>query len=225
MENINLEQENNLLGDYFRISYKNQKYEKSQEYKKWKQTMQEKFGNVGKEIICNKDNTIIYKIHNDNDIKIKCPTCNSDLYNCIFCNKTRNKKSHKCCIKAYFKYCIKDHYKNRYIKFEQDKESKNIFKRTLLSSFFPLFPIFYIIFAFIDLFYFNMREEKDNEEENLILEIIAFSFIFVMTINFAIIYYLFFLILFLISLPFNLYPIKMYFGVLNVMMDDELDMY
>ena len=42
-----------------------------------------KIGKNGKEIICPKDNTIIYKIHNDNG-ETTCPTCNLVIYNCIF---------------------------------------------------------------------------------------------------------------------------------------------
>ena len=226
MENINLDQENNLLGDYyFKISYKSQKYKKSQEYQNWLKTMQEKYGLNGKEIFCDKDNAIIYTIHNDNDTKITCPICNSDLYNCIFCNKTQNKRSHKCCIKAYFKYCIKDHFKTRYIEIENN--NKEFFKRIILFSFFPLFPLFFLIFAMFDLLYFNMIEDKDKEYEekdNNIFIIIIFLFIFVTTINYAIIYYLLYLVVFIISLPFKLLLIKMYYGVLDVMMDDELDM-
>ena len=82
MENNSLDQENNLLGDYyFKVAYKSQNYKVSQEYKNWKKIMIEKHGENGKEINCPNDCTIIYKIHRDNDESIICPCCNSVIYN------------------------------------------------------------------------------------------------------------------------------------------------
>lgn len=112
MENNNLDKEINLLGDYyFKVSYKSQNYKVSKEYKNWKKIVIEKYGENGKEIICPKDYTIIYKIHRDKDERITCPGCNSFIYNCIFYNKTLTYRPSDFCIRAYIRYNIKDIYK------------------------------------------------------------------------------------------------------------------
>ena len=75
MENQNIE--NNLLEEnFFKLSYKNQKYKKLKEYKIWIKEMNKKFNNSGKELICDKDNIIIYSIYDKNFVYPKCPICN-----------------------------------------------------------------------------------------------------------------------------------------------------
>ena len=102
MEVENTNKENNLLdnNNYFKILYPNQNYRISLEYKNWQKSIE---GNMGKnvnrkEILCKKDNIIIYNEHINN--YINCPLCKSNLYLCKYCNKVRNIKK-RCCFKAY----------------------------------------------------------------------------------------------------------------------------
>ena len=132
MENINYDQENNLLGDYFfKISYPKQNYKELKEYQNWKKSVTDRIGKNGKEIICYEDNTIIYIIHNNNDEIIKCPTCNTDLYNCIYCNITQTEKCHICCLRAYLKYIFKANYKTCVHNLNQDQG--NYFNELLIT--------------------------------------------------------------------------------------------
>ena len=161
MENQNSDQEINILEKtYFKISYKNQNYKKLKEYKEWKKLMEAKIGKGGKEIICDKDNIIIYKIHKDNDTEITCPICPSDIYNCIFCNKTQNEKSYKCCYRAYYKYFFKNKLKEIYFYHREDRKDENLkywahkFISEIIVSFVPLFPsvlilIFFLLFSIL----------------------------------------------------------------------------
>ena len=157
MENQNIDLENNLLEEnIFKYSYKNQNYKKSNEYKKWIKEMNIKFNNSGKEIICNKDNIIIYSIYDDNSKYIKCPICNSSIYSCIYCNNSENKENKKCCIKAYFKYYFKDKIKPINYNIESKDYSLIIF---LLI---PFFSASIFIHSFMDRLYFDFKEEEDD---------------------------------------------------------------
>ena len=91
MENQNLGLDNILLEqNFFKLSFKNQDYKKLKEYKIWIKAMKIKFNYLGKEIICDKDNIIIYSIYDDNSKCIYCPICHSSIYSCIYCNNSEN---------------------------------------------------------------------------------------------------------------------------------------
>ena len=104
----------------------------------------------GEEIICPKDYTIIYKINNDNFQKMICPTCKSEIYNCIFCNKTFKNKSNICCYKSFFKFRNFTIYKYLFTNFEVDNDTKNDFIRFIIISFIPFISLFYFIFSILN---------------------------------------------------------------------------
>ena len=154
MENNNLDQEINLLGDYFfKVSYKSQNYKVLQEYKNWKKIMIEKYGKNGKEIICPNDNTIIYKIHNNNDERIICPGCNSVIYYCIFCNKMVISIPYDCCTRANLRYKIKNEFKEEFdyifTNNNIDNKTGGYFYLLLIISFIPFFSTFNLFFHII----------------------------------------------------------------------------
>ena len=220
MENQNIDLENNLLEEnIFKYSYKNQNYKKSNEYKKWIKEMNIKFNNSGKEIICNKDNIIIYSLYDDNSKYIKCPICNSSIYSCIYCNNSENRQNKKCCIKAYFKYYFKD--KMKPINYNIESRDYSLIIILLI----PLFSSTAFIHSFMDRLYFDFKEEDDYYDDydglNLNIcnylckySILEFSLNFVHLI-FSYIYAIFlltlFLILIILSIPFKLYPFMIFF--------------
>ena len=226
MENKSLDQDINLLEDYyFKLSYKNQKYKKLKEYQKWKKLVVEKYGKNGKEIICNKDNTIIYQIHNDNDQKIICPTCNTIIYNCIFCNKIKNVNLYNCCFRAYFKYRINVNYKYRFTNLnEKDPIIKQHFIKLLLISFIPFYPLFSFIYGLTDVLCFYVDLGKGDLGSNVPFILLFYGLLLIMTIIYGIVYYLIFISLIIISIPFQLYQIKIFLGIVGIFMEgDYLD--
>ena len=233
MENQNSDQEINILEKtYFKISYKNQNYKKLKEYKEWKKLMETKIGKGGKEIICDKDNIIIYKIHKDNDIKIICPICHSDIYNCIFCNKTQNEKSYKCCYRAYYKYCIKDELKEVFSNHRKDEKLEDwtdVFIYEILISFAPSFSAFLILSFFFAIFYSNLKikdDEDDYDDYNNnfnfydccskidVVNVIFYGFAYIMSLIYGIFFSILFISFFILSIPFKLYPLTLLFDIL-----------
>ena len=228
MDNINYDQENNLLGDYFfKISYPKQNYKELKEYQNWKKTVTDKFGNNGKEILCNEDNTIIYIIHNNNDEIIKCPTCNTDLYNCIYCNITQTEKCHICCLRAYLKYIFKANYETCVHKLNQDEDID--FNVLLIKHFIPIFSSLLFTFTMFGLFCMNLGKknipfyesiEEKKKHYFILIYLFIFLFLFIMAINYAIFYFLIFLCLFIVSLPFKLYFVKLYVCIIDAINDE-----
>ena len=234
MENENLDQENNLIGDYyFKTPYKIQNYKLFPEYQTWKKNVIEKIGENGKEILCPKDDTIIYKIHNDNNIKITCPNCKINFYHCIFCNLSQTEKCHICCLRAYFKYIFKNHYKYRFEYDNNNNFHKDNFHRLIFISLMPIISVLLVTFAMINLFYMNLGknnisssihyDEKPKIYQFIILFLITL-FMLLMSLSYTIIYFFSFFALLIISLPFKLYFVRLYLGIIDCINDDELDM-
>ena len=227
MENQNIDLENNLLEEnIFKYSYKNQNYKKSNEYKKWIKEMNIKFNNSGKEIICNKDNIIIYSLYDDNSKYIKCPICNSSIYSCIYCNNSENKQNKKCCIKAYFKYYFKDKIKPLNLNIEINEFTEYFL---LLYLIIPLFSSSLFIHGLMGRLYLDFKEEEDDYYDDYnnynglnfnicdlccncsILDVSINSVQFLFTYIYAIFFLNIFLILIVLSIPFKLYPFMILF--------------
>ena len=209
MENHNLEQENNLLGnDYFIISYQDQNYKILPNYQEWKRLMIEKYGDDGKEIKCWNDNTIFYAIHNDNEQILTCPTCKKWMYKCIFCNEVDKFNCHTCCFRACFYYIA--------IKIcKKPIENKNM----LYLFIFPFISTFISIYAVFGAFFIRKvkYERMIDLEANFFLILTIFLYIALMSIIFGIIYHLLLIVFFILSIPCKLYPIKIYFILLDFM--------
>ena len=210
MENQNFDQENNLLGDYFfKISYKGQNYKISKEYKIWKKLMIEKYGKNKKEIICPYDNTIIYKIDEYNE-EIKCPTCNSEFYNCIFCNKTEKNKTNHCCSKAYLKFKDEQVYNLLFTDERIEDYIVGDYVILILCSFFPFTSPFPLICKIINL----LIVDFDEGDVTTIFYCILTPFALIMSVIYGFFYYGIFISYFVFSIPFKFYPLKIYFGLL-----------
>ena len=227
MENQNIDLENNLLEEnIFKYSYKNQNYKKSNEYKKWIKEMNIKFNNSGKEIICNKDNIIIYSLYDDNSKYIKCPICNSSIYSCIYCNNSENRQNKKCCIKAYFKYYFKDKIKPLNLNIEINEFTEYFL---LLYLIIPLFSSSLFIHGLMGRLYLDFKEEEDDYYDDYnnynglnfnicdpccnfsILDVSIYLVQFLFTYIYAIFFLNIFLILIVLSIPFKLYPFMILF--------------
>ena len=207
MENNNLEQYNNLLeNDYFQISYEGQNYKELPGFQEWKRLMIEKYGDERKEIKCWNDNTIFYSNNRGNQT-ITCPTCRKKMYRCIFCNEVNKYDFILCCFRGCFHHIISEKiYKNP------------IENKTMLYLFiFPFISMVISIYAIINAFFCErIKYEKIIIfEKNILLVFIIICFTFLMSIIFGIIYHLLLIGFFILSIPFKLYPIKIYFLVLD----------
>ena len=212
MENQHVDQESNLLDDfYFKPTYKGQNYKILQGYKNWKKLMIEKYGKNGKEIICPKDNTIIYKIHNDNG-ETTCPTCNLVIYNCIFCNKISKNKTNNCCSKAYIKFKDEKIYNFLFTDLRTDEHIAGDYAILIMCSFFPLTSPYPLLCKIINLLLIDI----EDEDIPTIFFILLMAFALIMSAIYGILYYIIFSTFFILSIPFKLYPLKIYFALLII---------
>ena len=147
-----------LLGnDYFQISYPNQNYKKSSEYKQWRKIVEKKFGKNGKEVFCEKDNIIIYQEEKSIDNVINCPICKINIYKCKYCNRIRDKITKNCCFIAVLND-IKEKIKiDKNLNIEENSEG---FYIIFFASFIPLFFSFVNALVFIGFFYLDLENKK-----------------------------------------------------------------
>ena len=205
-----------ISNKYFKILYPNQKYKNSAEYKRWKKSITEIKGENGIEKLCNKDKIIIYE--NMNTV-LKCPICNEKYFYCPYCKRAEKKKT--CCIRAFIKDILNSEI-NIYINI-QDKEIRREFINSLLIMFIPILFNFSLFFAIFILFYLArikndaLSDEKiSNEKLDLCRKLLITGFILLMSITYMTFFYSLFLFIFILSIPFKLYPIKYYFGIIDI---------
>ena len=222
VDDINIE--NNLLEDnYFKISYPKQNYKISLDYKQWKKSIEAKFGKNGKEIFCNKDNIIIYQQKEYINNFLKCPLCGKNIYQCQYCNKSKDSDTGRCCLKRYIKELKNNEKKYQFIKYKR-KEDLNEFYEIFLVSFIPFIFATQFVLIFIYIFYFNIEDknglniidrifEKERENKMMVFRIILLCYLFCINIPYSILFYSIYFIIAIISIPFKLMPIKMIFGI------------
>ena len=207
--------ENSLEINYFKISYPNQNYKLSLDYKQWKKNIEEKLGKNGYELFCKNDNIIIYQ----NSDNCNCPICHKVLYKCKYCKKTRNKITKRCCLKAYINDIISDKNNlNRYIMIENN-EAKCDFYYFFFINIIPCSFASQSILSGVFLFYCGLEnihgEKIDNTLEDMksslkvIYFIISCLYILSMLIAYSIFFYTIYFIILILSLPFKLYTMRL----------------
>ena len=223
MEVENPNKEYNLLekNNFFRLLYPNQNYKISLEYKQWKKSIEEKFGKNenGIEIFCKIDNIVIYNENVNNSII--CPTCRKTLYICKYCNKIQNRKITKCCFRTKIKENIIEK-KAIYKYINNQKNQLEEFYLLFIINFTPFCFLPQIVLIFMDLFYLDLENEEGESYDCLIdkksniykipIAILFIGYYLSMLIAFSIFFYILFLNIIIISLPFKLYPIKIIIG-------------
>ena len=224
MEVGNLNIENNLLGDiYFKIIYPNQNYKISLEYKKWKKSIEEKFGKNGKELFCKKDNIIIYQKNENINSFVKCPICDQNIYQCQYCNRIKDKDTARCCLKRHIKEINDKDKIKQFIEYKR-KEDINDFLNIFFWAFIPFIFATQFILIFVYLFFFNLEDknglmiidrtfQKERQTKMIPFKIILFFYLICINLPYAVLFYAVYLIIVILSLPFKLYPIKIIFGI------------
>ena len=207
----------NILGDnYFQILYPNQNYKLSLEYKQWKKKIENILGKNGKEVFCEEDNIIIYQKYSKMDNGVICPICKKYLYVCKYCKKISSVVTERCCLKALINEKIKDSYKFITMENEEDKWDYYCnFYINFIPFSFSLQTIALPISLIMEIE--DTKGMKDNLKDSF--ENILFLFIYLMLIPYTLFFYSIYFIIFILSLPFKLYPIKLLNGFYCSVMD------
>ena len=218
---MEVNEKNEIDSNYFRIDYKNQNYEISNIYKKWLEKKRLN-NNNGEEIKCEKDNIVLFTSNNEKSII--CPICNSKYYKCLSCGRVSNTELSECCFKANFKKLIKNEKIYKYtVNDLNDDDIINFIFLIILFFFIPTMigiavGLYSFYFFFFDLK--NKRNEKYYDafykKEGFLCFLRNFSMIiciFLTSVVYTILFYFIFILFFLVSMPFKLYPVKIFVGI------------
>ena len=216
--------------DIFKLDYGSQNYENNSEFKKFQNSMHNKYGKKIKLFKCIKDKILFYHdCSNYPFYEAKCPCCSKSI--CYFCSCSNSYPQQNCCIKKRVYYLFKvngllffDSYPGH---FEYRRPE---FKESLLYAIVPFVNLLYFIGCIHALLFHRMRYKNDkkfdyNDYNGLmtgidknsyyyltfcIFEIICSIFIaitlFVLNLYFTI-------IIIIISIPFKFYPMKYLFAI------------
>ena len=178
--------------------------------------MIENIGENGIEMFCDKDKIIIYE--NMNKI-LRCPICNDQYFYCPYCKRAEKKKT--CCTRGYIKNTINNGL-NAYININDDEDKKIEFIQEFIfilipflfnfSLFFTIFTIFYLGLIKNDAFF---DDKISNEKLDFFRKILIVCFIFLMSIVYFTFFYSLLIFTIIFSIPFKLYPIKCYLGIID----------
>ena len=215
MENES-QNDNLIVNPYFPILYPDQKFKNSIEYKKWKKSKAEIMGENGVEMHCNKDKIVIYENINEN---LKCPICKEEYSYCPYCKRAEKLKS--CCMRGFIHDIFNNENYYKYINSE-DEYKKKEFIEFFLILFIPFvlnislyFTIFFV--SYLDLIKNDiiLYDKISNKKLDMCHKILILGFMLLMSLIYLIFFYSIFLFIIIFSIPFKLYPIKFYIGILE----------
>lgn len=222
---------NDKIDCIYKLKYPYEKVDNNVNYQKWKRLMIEKYGKDAKLFRCIDDKIIFCTtyIHcvQKPSFKGKCPIC--EKYICLFCfnNYKENREWVQCCLrralnKAFFYYSL------RYIK----NYDKDLYLDEInFIIFIPGINFMCLFIKIIDVLYLDLPIQKsliDNsgelysnrlwiEKKGIFVIVIGLLLAFSIILSIIFFFYntfLIFIIVF-ISMPFNSYPIKYYYGLIS----------
>ena len=133
---------------------------------------------------------------------LKYPIYNENYFYCPYCKRAEKKLNSEI---------------NIYINI-QDEEIKKDFIHLLLIMFIQILFNYSLFFTIFIIFYLSrikndaLSDEKiSNEKLDLCRKLLITGFILLMSITYMTFFYSLFLFIFILSIPFKLYPIKYYF--------------
>jgi len=229
-----MENENNLIDnqgtqDFFKFEFKEQNSNNNVNFKRWKNLMLKKFGNNAKLFKCPRDEIVFYS--SDYDCKnvhiyiAKCPICNYFVcYYCQYFLEDGKYESARCCVKRRIQYMFHRHIYT-FIHPKIDYRDENFYHETFNSLFklyfIPLSTFLYFVSTIHAAFYYKMQSKKINHQyEYRIKDSNYFLIIFILDalqsivlgFSYLILDYYFKIVLFIISIPWKLIPIKAFIG-------------
>ena len=222
MENENKEKElyEQDSDNIFSFEYKGQKGKNNQIYRKWENSMFEKYGNDAKLFYCKNDDIFFY-VSNKECMEYpyystRCPKCNYSI--CQICSTIKDYMyDGSCCIKRRLYYCFHEDSQE----FIKHKERGDKFEHYISIFLTPYVNLIYIITCIAPLLFYklNFKNNSDYEYGLNQLTFIIFFFLYslfaiIISICYTFINIYFLIILWFISFPFKLIPIKFVVGIL-----------
>ena len=227
-ERIYEEDISNRKDNVFSTEYKGQNLKNNQNYKNWKNSMFKKYGNDAKLFHCHKDNILFYVSNKEcmdyPYYATRCPKCN--YFVCYFCPFMEDREH-----AGYGKCCLK---RRLYYSFYQDsqifisprgfwKSYDTTLNDVILVYLIPFLNLVFTIACISALLFYKMHLDGHYCYENRIKTGCVFELFFVINALFAIVLsisyillnFYFLLIMWIISLPFKLIPIKFWAGIIE----------
>ena len=226
--------EKNKKYEIFRPEYENQKIKNNQNFINWENSIFKKYGKDAKLFKCTKDNIYYYTPNNecmDYPYYVShCPKCN--YFVCYYCS-TRAEPRYagfgQCCIRRRLYYLFHED-GLEYIKpdrrwnFDKPTEFNGF---PLVMFLIPFINMVYTIAAISDvLFYqmefydgndFNSYEDRIKNNNNIYLTLSVVNVLFALVLSIPFFFFNIFvlILLWLISIPFKLIPVKFVAGILQ----------
>ena len=234
MENENIAESinNDSKCEIFRPEYENQNIKNNQNFINWEKSIFTKYGKDAKLFKCTEDNIYFYTSNKDcieyPFYACRCPECN--FYICYYClGRTDHHDAEygQCCIKRrlYYSFHFDALEYIRPIK-PWDNEESILDKYTVLFFSIPFVNMIFCIYAISALFFYKMQFYNGDSfipYENRFSNIVSYGVVLALNGLFAIalsipffLYNAFFLIiLWIISIPFKLIPVKFVAGIIT----------
>ena len=215
----------------FRPDYFGQNIEKSSSFKTWEDSMLKRYGNNAKLFKCTKDQIYFY-ISNEDCLNYpyyssSCPICNNVIcYYCLRVSTYSRMQFCKCCIRRRLYYLFHQCSQEYINPIGPLKDYADHFSPIIYLL--PFLNMVYCIGAISSMFFYKMYffyDDTFTSYEGRIKSdhFITFPLFFVLNLLFALaisicfaIYNIYFLlIIWMISFPFKLYPIKYFAGIID----------
>ena len=214
--------------EIFRPEYENQKIKNNQNFINWENSIFKKYGNDAKLFKCTKDKIYFYTSNKDcmdyPFYACRCPVCNYFIcYYCLGRTDHDHAEFGQCCIRRRLYYSF--HYDGlELLKPNESGDNDEVF--ALLLFIIPFISMVFSIGAISALLFYKMEFYDGNRfycyEGRIKNNAITFATFFVLNLLFAVVLSIpfFFLnifvliVLWLISIPFKLIPVKFVAGVL-----------
>ena len=233
-EKKDLDKENLLFNEIYKIDFCDQKLNNNSNFKEWKKNMKNLYGNKLLLIKCFQDNIVFFikdKAIDNKDYKYQCPICKK--YICSYCFnsfKIKNTLYRDCCFRGRLKT----------IHYGGPIYGNGIFNQWIeFLLFLPFVSFLYIIGGILNSLFFQLIKPSNSYEnlqlysdyflDNLVIyTILNFIKIFfalsimISFIPFVILDGCITIIILFISIPFYFKPIKYIFGYLVALYNDEI---
>ena len=221
--------ESNKL-EIFKLDYEAQNYENNSEFKKFQNSIYNKYGTKQKLFKCIKDKILFYyDCSNYPFYEAKCPCCSKSI--CYFCSSSYTYPQQNCCLKKKVYYLFKVNVLLFFYSYPGHLEHKVEFKESLFYAIVPFVNLLYFIGCLHAILFYRMKYNDENFDYNdydghftsmdknsffirtfFIFEV-ACSILIAITLFVLNIYFT--IIIIIISIPFKFYPMKYLFGILH----------
>ena len=218
-----------IKDNVFSSEYEGQKLKNNQNYKNWENSMFKLYGNDAKLFHCHKDNILFYVSNKEcmdyPYYSTRCPKCNYFIcYFCPFMDNDKDAGYGLCCLKRRLYYSFHEESQVFILPIGFWKNYDRTLNDVLIFYLIPFLNSVYTIACISALLFYKMYLEDYYCYENRLKKscfifelffVINSLFAIVLSISYIIINFYFLLIMWIISFPFKLIPIKFWAGILE----------